>query len=83
ADLHAHGSLRHDFATCTADDAVAAAAHHRAHGTTTLVASIATGTLDDTENAWLATLVDSLGDALRALHRVPAPAGLLPPWLRG
>ncbi|SOC89259.1 N-acetylglucosamine-6-phosphate deacetylase [Curtobacterium sp. 314Chir4.1] len=48
ADLHAHGALGHDFAACTADDAAAAAAHHRAHGTTTLVASIATGTPDDT-----------------------------------
>lgn len=28
-------------------------------------------------------LVESLGSALRALHRVPVPAGLLPPWLTG
>lgn len=28
-------------------------------------------------------LVESLGSALRALHRVPVPAGLLPPWLAG
>jgi len=27
------------------------------------------------------TIIESLGAALRALHRVPAPAGLLPPWL--
>jgi aminoglycoside phosphotransferase (APT) family kinase protein len=26
-------------------------------------------------------IIESLGAALRALHRVPAPAGLLPPWL--
>jgi aminoglycoside phosphotransferase (APT) family kinase protein len=26
-------------------------------------------------------MVESLGAALRALHRVPVPAGLLPPWL--
>lgn len=29
------------------------------------------------------SIIDSLGEALRALHRVPAPAGLMPPWLRG
>jgi aminoglycoside phosphotransferase (APT) family kinase protein len=26
-------------------------------------------------------IIESLGDALRALHRVPVPADLLPPWL--
>lgn len=26
-------------------------------------------------------IIDSLGVTLRALHRVPVPAGLLPPWL--
>jgi aminoglycoside phosphotransferase (APT) family kinase protein len=29
------------------------------------------------------SIIHSLGDALRALHQVPAPAGLMPPWLRG
>lgn len=29
------------------------------------------------------TMVESLGSALRALHRIPVPAGLLPPWLVG
>lgn len=29
------------------------------------------------------SMIHSLGAALRALHRVPAPAGLMPPWLRG
>lgn len=29
------------------------------------------------------SIIHSLGDALRALHRVPAPTGLMPPWLRG
>ncbi|GLZ78833.1 hypothetical protein Afil01_36400 [Actinorhabdospora filicis] len=28
-------------------------------------------------------IIESLGAALRALHRVPVPAGLLPPWLAG
>lgn len=27
------------------------------------------------------SIIQSLGDALRALHRVPVPAGLKPPWL--
>lgn len=27
------------------------------------------------------TMIESLGAALRALHRIPVPAGLLPPWL--
>ena len=26
-------------------------------------------------------MIESLGAALRALHRIPAPSGLLPPWL--
>ncbi len=28
-------------------------------------------------------MIESLGSALRAFHRVPVPAGLLPPWLAG
>lgn len=28
-------------------------------------------------------LIESLGSAVSALHRVPVPAGLLPPWLAG
>ncbi|WP_154794548.1 phosphotransferase family protein [Occultella kanbiaonis] len=28
-------------------------------------------------------MIESLGVALRALHRVPVPAGLMPPWLAG
>jgi hygromycin-B 7''-O-kinase len=27
------------------------------------------------------SMIESLGAALRALHRIPVPAGLLPPWL--
>ncbi|WP_328293745.1 aminoglycoside phosphotransferase family protein [Kineococcus sp. NBC_00420] len=29
------------------------------------------------------SMIESLGSALRALHRIPVPAGLLPPWLVG
>ncbi|MGN8049242.1 N-acetylglucosamine-6-phosphate deacetylase [Curtobacterium sp. 22159] len=50
-DLHAHGALGHDFSRCDAGQAVAAAAHHRTRGTTTLVASIATGPVEDTAAA--------------------------------
>ncbi|MFZ7089428.1 N-acetylglucosamine-6-phosphate deacetylase [Curtobacterium sp. RRHDQ10] len=44
-DVHAHGALGVDFARCSTEDARRAVGHHRANGTTTLVASIATGTL--------------------------------------
>ncbi len=73
-DIHAHGALGHDFASCSADDAVAAAAHHRARGTTTLVASLATGSVDDTAAA-LAGLRPLVVDrTLAGLH-------LEGPWL--
>jgi len=47
-DLHAHGALGHDFASCSVDEARAAVAHHADRGTAHLVASIATGTVPDT-----------------------------------
>ncbi|PZE37926.1 N-acetylglucosamine-6-phosphate deacetylase [Curtobacterium sp. MCPF17_011] len=47
-DLHAHGALGHDFASCSADEARAAVAHHAGRGTAHLVASIATGAVPDT-----------------------------------
>lgn len=50
-DLHVHGALGHDFATCSADDARRAVAHHRGRGTSTLVASIASGPVDATVDA--------------------------------
>jgi len=73
-DLHAHGALGHDFASCSADDARAAAAHHRSRGTTALIASVATGTVQDT--------VDAL-DRLRPLVADGTLAGLHleGPWL--
>lgn len=66
-------------------------ARHIAHGTTAegawYVSSRLPGrTLHD---AWPTasvaerrSIIHSLGDALRALHCVPAPDGLMPPWLR-
>jgi N-acetylglucosamine-6-phosphate deacetylase len=73
-DLHAHGALGHDFATCSADEARAAVAHHAGRGTTTMVASIATGTPDATVAALrrLGPLVDE--GVLAGLH-------LEGPWL--
>ncbi|WP_267420176.1 MULTISPECIES: N-acetylglucosamine-6-phosphate deacetylase [unclassified Curtobacterium] len=73
-DVHAHGALGHDFATCSADEARAAVAHHAGRGTTTMVASIATGTPDATVAALrrLGPLVDE--GVLAGLH-------LEGPWL--
>jgi N-acetylglucosamine-6-phosphate deacetylase len=39
-DVHCHGGAGHGFPDSDAAGALAAAAHHRAHGTTTLVASL-------------------------------------------
>jgi len=50
-DLHAHGALGHDFATATTDGAALAAGHHRARGTTSLIASVATGPVAETRAA--------------------------------
>ncbi|WIE64794.1 N-acetylglucosamine-6-phosphate deacetylase [Curtobacterium sp. MCLR17_036] len=73
-DLHAHGARGHDFASCTADQARAAADHHRSRGTTTLVASVATGRPDDTVAA-LARLRPLVADGtLAGIH-------LEGPWL--
>jgi N-acetylglucosamine-6-phosphate deacetylase len=73
-DLHAHGALGHDFATCSADDARAAAAYHAGRGTTALVGSIATGSPEDTAAALrrLGPLVEE--GTLAGLH-------LEGPWL--
>ncbi|QSB23592.1 amidohydrolase family protein [Curtobacterium sp. 24E2] len=73
-DLHAHGALGHDFATCSAADARAAAAHHRSRGTTTLVASIATGRPDDTVAALTRLRPLTSDGTLAGLH-------LEGPWL--
>jgi N-acetylglucosamine-6-phosphate deacetylase len=73
-DLHAHGALGHDFASCTTDDARRVTAHHAARGTASLVASIATGTPSDTTAA-LRRLRPLIADGtLAGLH-------LEGPWL--
>ncbi|GIG36242.1 N-acetylglucosamine-6-phosphate deacetylase [Cellulomonas pakistanensis] len=44
-DIHHHGALGHDYGSASAEDAVAAADHHRRRGSTTLCASVATAPL--------------------------------------
>lgn len=46
-DLHCHGALGADFASCTVDEARRAAAFHRDRGASALVASVATAPLDE------------------------------------
>lgn len=73
-DIHAHGALGSDFASATATEARRAAEHHHRRGTTSLIASIATGTLDDT-GAALRRLAPLVADGtLAGLH-------LEGPWL--
>lgn len=43
-DLHNHGGLRGSFPTATAEEARIAANYHRAHGTTTMLASLVSAT---------------------------------------
>src|SRR6186997_637528 len=53
-DVHCHGGGGASFTTGDAGDAAAVVAAHRAHGTTSLVASLVTDTLDRLEAAVLA-----------------------------
>ncbi|AEW94812.1 MULTISPECIES: N-acetylglucosamine-6-phosphate deacetylase [Streptomycetaceae] len=46
-DVHVHGGGGASFSSGTAEEALTAIATHRAHGTTTMVASTVTGALDD------------------------------------
>ncbi|MGK5533215.1 N-acetylglucosamine-6-phosphate deacetylase, partial [Streptomyces sp. URMC 129] len=46
-DLHVHGGGGASFSAGTAEEALRVIAAHRAHGTTTMVASTVTGALDD------------------------------------
>ena len=59
-DMHVHGGGGTSFTAGSADDARRAAAFHRGHGSTTLVASLVTAPLADLEAraAMLATLAD-------------------------
>ncbi|MBV9025927.1 MAG: N-acetylglucosamine-6-phosphate deacetylase [Streptomycetaceae bacterium] len=46
-DIHVHGGGGASFSAGSADEALTVAATHRAHGTTTMLASTVTGDLDD------------------------------------
>jgi N-acetylglucosamine-6-phosphate deacetylase len=47
-DTHVHGALGHDFASADTDDLRRIVGHHAASGSTSMLASVATGTPDDT-----------------------------------
>ncbi|MGN6743223.1 MAG: N-acetylglucosamine-6-phosphate deacetylase [Amnibacterium sp.] len=67
-DAHAHGAVGHDFRSAGPDGARAIAAHHRAAGTTDLVASIGTAPLPVLERQ-LTILADLVRDGtLAGLH---------------
>ncbi|GAA2426834.1 N-acetylglucosamine-6-phosphate deacetylase [Streptomyces macrosporus] len=67
-DLHVHGGGGASFSAGSAEEALRAIATHRAHGTTTMVASTVTGDLDDLarQAAVLSELVEQ-GD-LAGIH---------------
>jgi N-acetylglucosamine-6-phosphate deacetylase len=67
-DMHVHGGGGASFTAGSADDARRAAAFHRGHGSTTLVASLVTAPLADLEAraAMLATLADQ--GAIAGIH---------------
>jgi N-acetylglucosamine-6-phosphate deacetylase len=50
-DIHAHGAVGNDFSRADAPGIRAAAAHHASTGTTTIVASVASGTTEATGEA--------------------------------
>jgi N-acetylglucosamine-6-phosphate deacetylase len=66
-DIHVHGGGGHSFQD-GADEAAAAAAFHRAHGTTTLLASLVSAPIDDLVDA-VVSLSPLVSDAtLAGLH---------------
>jgi N-acetylglucosamine-6-phosphate deacetylase len=67
-DIHVHGGGGAAYTSGDPDDARAAAAFHRAHGTTTTVASLVTAGLDDLERA-VRALAPLVGErVLAGLH---------------
>ena len=73
-DTHVHGGGGANFSTATAADTATAAALHRRHGTTTLVASLVTASPDE-----LLRQITGLADDVRA--GVLAGIHLEGPWL--
>lgn len=46
-DLHVHGGAGYDFGSCTAEEAAEAASYHLAHGTTTMLPTLAAAPMAD------------------------------------
>ncbi len=73
-DVHCHGGGGHSFATTDPDEAVMAAAAHREHGSTAVMASMVTASIDELETQ-VATLAPLARDG------VVAGIHLEGPWL--
>ena len=85
-DMHVHGGGGATYTSGEADEARAAAAFHRSHGTTTTMASLVTAGLDDLERSVraLAPLVDEgvvCGLHLEGPYLSPSHAGAHDPAL--
>ena len=85
-DMHVHGGGGATYTSGDADEARAAAAFHRSHGTTTTMASLVTAGLDDLERTVraLAPLVDEgvvYGLHLEGPYLSPSHAGAHDPAL--
>jgi len=85
-DMHVHGGGGASYTSGDADEARAAAAFHRSHGTTTTMASLVTAELDDLERSVraLAPLVDEgvlCGLHLEGPYLSPSHAGAHDPAL--
>lgn len=50
-DIHVHGALGIDFSNCTTEEAARVAEFHARHGSTRIIASVASGTLDEMRRA--------------------------------
>jgi N-acetylglucosamine-6-phosphate deacetylase len=67
-DIHAHGAVGNDFSRADAPGIRAAATHHASTGTTTIVASVASGTTEATAEA-IDRLRELVGDGtLAGIH---------------
>src|SRR5690606_3409739 len=71
-DVHVHGGAGGDFTRARADDVATAVRHHRAHGTTTLLAGIVTGPADAMARA-VAALAEHVADGTIAGIHLEGP----------
>lgn len=79
-DLHSHGGDRASYASARLDDIRRVAALHRRHGTTTTLASVVTGPVDDMVAA-VSALADAADDEVVAGIHIEGP--FLNPARRG